>query len=124
VHAGDSAVGCYRSYPNISFPRSSENLSRIKLDPPRPTAISPSALKRPHSPSNAADSGSLKKSRQASKVTVVLGDQTNGRRISVDGDPHSITAHDIYKVIATVKGEGGEERSTKRKEMLSELIDG
>ena len=114
--------------------------------------MSSSTLKRSISPSN-DNPATPKKPRQASVATVVLEDQTNGQRLYLDGhsDPHSVTAHDIYKaavedlgtsnsydmaelrierevgkdiIIATVRDDGREGRSTQRKEILSEMIDG
>lgn len=90
------------------------------------------------------------KSRKLNTTTVVLGDISNGLRIQVIGDPSSITPRDVYNaaidtlgasnsydlaelkveieggqeiVVATLKEGGSIERSTKRKELLSEMLD-
>jgi hypothetical protein len=100
-----------------------------------------------------SSSGSLKKICHTTSTAVVLGDRSNGPRVLIDGDPSSITPNDVYKaakdivgssnsydlselqaesdprgqtiIVATVQpGEDGrQERSTKRKELLSGKID-
>lgn len=105
-----------------------------------------SHLKRSRSTSDP----SSKKSQKLNSTTAVLGDILNGSRIQVIGDLSSITAHDVYEaaidtlgtsnsydltdlkveteqgqeiVVATLKEGGEAERSTKRKELLSETLD-
>ena len=55
-----------------------------------------STLKRPHSPTP-LDSTSIKKPRGT--TTVVPGNLSNGKRIKLDGDPSTITPHDMYKAV-------------------------
>lgn len=55
-----------------------------------------STLKRPHSPTP-LDATSSKKPRGT--TIVVLGNLSNGKRIELDGDPSTITPHDVYKAV-------------------------
>ena len=112
-----------------------------------------SALKRSHPP---LSSGPSKRQCLTSTI-VVLGDCSNSRKVHIEpvnGDPFSITPHDVYKAAIEVLGESNsydlselqvqtdresdqkivvvtvregaferEERATKRKKMLSNMLD-
>ena len=110
-----------------------------------------SAIKRSRPP---LSSGPSKRQRLTS-TTVVQGDCSNSRKVHIEpvnGDPFSITPHDVYKAAIEVLGESNsydlselqvqtdrdpkivvatvregaferEERATKRKKMLSNMLD-
>ena len=116
-----------------------------------PVNLPTSTLKRSSSAmlDSPSSSGSLKNMRPTTSTLVVLGDRPNGPHVLIDGDPSSITPDGVDKaardivgtsnsydlselqvesetiIVATLQpGEdGGQERSTKRKDLLSATID-